>query len=171
MASERERTQGLVSERTAVFRRSLRGLPDDMVAALASGLDKHRGQLVSGRLYKSRKAGGCIVGVMLREWDPARYEHGPLRFWMIDRWRRRARSYGGPLRRNPRLRHIEWTFDGAVAELLAARPGLRRAEACAAVGETFHRAVRDELAWRSARAAAEHGPSASPQPLARVGGG
>jgi hypothetical protein len=95
-----------------------------------------------------------VVGVMLRELDPGRFEHGPLRFWLLDRWRRHGGSYGGALRRNPRLRHIEWTFDAAVTKLSAERPHLSRAGACAAVGEAFGRAVAGELAWRSARSAA-----------------
>lgn len=159
MEPEQPRGQDLVLERVAVFRRSIRGLPDGMLHALATGLDRHRGDLVPGRLYKSRKRGGCIVGVMLRELDPERYEPGPLRFWLVDRWRRRSASYRGALARNPRLRHIEWTFDHAVVAQRKANPGLSRRDACAAVGETFRRAVADELAWRAVRAAASAAPS------------
>jgi hypothetical protein len=144
----------LLGERISVFARSIRALSDAMVAALGAGLETHAADLVPGRLFKSRKGGGCVVGVMLRELDPGRYETGPLRFWVVDRWRHSAASYGGPLRRNPRLRHIQWTFDAAVAELRTRRPELSKAEACAAVGRSFRRAVADELAWRSVRAAA-----------------
>lgn len=125
-----------------------------MLEALGRGLDSEREHLVPGRLFKSRKRGGCVVGVMLRELDPKRFESGPIRFWLVDRWRQRAASYGGVLRRNPRLRHIEWTFDAAVRHVRAARPGAPRAEACVAVADAFRRAVESEQAWRSVRSAA-----------------
>ena len=141
-------------ERTAVFARTIRALPDAMLEALARGLETHGEDLVTGRLFKSRHGGGCLVGVMLRELDPARFESGRVRFWLLDRWRHRAASYGGVLGRNRRLRHLEWTFDAAVAQVRALSPGISRAQACAAVAGAFRRSVDAERAWRSARLAA-----------------
>lgn len=158
----------LLGDRVSVFARSIRALSDAMVEALAAGLERHSADLVVGRLFKSRKRGGCVVGVMLRELDPARYESGPLRFWLLDRWRHSAASYGGLLRRNPRLRHIQWTFDAAVAELRSRRPDLCTAQACAAVGRSFRRAVAHELAWRSVRSAAQATPAQNRSLRARV---
>jgi hypothetical protein len=141
-------------ERTSVFARSIRALPDGMLDALARGLEAHREDLVTGRLFKSRKRGGCLVGVMLRELDPARFESGRVRFWLLDRWRHRAASYRGVVGHNPRLRHIEWTFDAAVRQVRALSPRISRAQACVAVADSFRRSVDAEKTWRSARLAA-----------------
>src|SRR3954471_18222441 len=109
-----------VAERTPTLRRTLRGLPDTMLAALVRALENHVHELVPGRLFRDRSGGGCAVGLMLRELDPERYESGSaLRFWLRDRWRRRAHSYP-ELAGNPRLRHLEWIFDRSVEELRAA---------------------------------------------------
>src|SRR3954453_5773346 len=109
-----------VAERTPTLRRTLRGLPDTMLAALVRALEKHLHELVPGRLFRDPGGGGCAVGLMLRELDPERYEsRSALGFWMRDRWRRRAHSYP-ELARNPRLRHLEWIFDRSVEELVAA---------------------------------------------------
>jgi hypothetical protein len=159
-----------LDERTSVFSRSIRALPDGMLEALARGLAEHGEDLVTGRLFKSRKRGGCVVGVMLRELDPARFERGRIRFWLLDRWRHRAASYGGVLGRNPRLRHIEWTFDAAVRQVRAHNPGVSRAQACGAVADSFRRSVDAERAWRSVRlaASAPGSPPANRRPHVRA---
>jgi hypothetical protein len=152
-----------VAERTPTLRRTLRGLPDTMLSALIRALEKHREDLVPGRLFRDRGGGGCAVGLMLRELDPDRYESGStLRFWLRDRWRRRAHSYP-ELARNPRLRHLEWIFDRSVEELAPA--GARRRSAAAAVGAWILREARLELGWRRARAALERSRSAGIAPV------
>lgn len=145
--------QTFLAERQPVLRRSLRALPDCMLEAMCTGLASHGDDLVPGRLFRSRTGGGCAVGVMLRELEPETYETGPLRFWLRDRWRRGAGSYR-PLRRNPRLRHLQWTFDAAVKDLRAARANLTKREAATVVGVWFGAEAEGELSWRSLQAAA-----------------
>jgi hypothetical protein len=138
----------LTPERAQVLRRTLRPLPQPMLAALARGLDKHRDELVAGRLFNSPHGGGCPVGVMLRELDPARCRSG-LRFWLRDRWRGGSRSYrGGALAKNPRLKHLEWIFDGLVVDLR--ERGLDGGEAARAAGRLVRQEVERELEWRDA---------------------
>jgi hypothetical protein len=151
----RASTQGLISEqlerdpmlveRRQMLRRTLRGLPDDQLEALATGLERHEEQLVPGRLFKSTAGGGCAVGVMLRELD-AVPKRGTAAFWLRDRWRRSVTSYR-EIGRQPRLRHLEWGFDAAV-ELLR-RAGVQRTEAVVAVGRWLRELTRYELAWRA----------------------
>jgi hypothetical protein len=162
----RPRDDDFVAERLAVMRRSLRGLPDPMLRALAAGLERHGTELVTGRLYRSRKGGGCAVGVMLRELDPQRFECGPLRFWLVERWRRRADSYSELRRRNPRLRHMEWTFDETARRLRQLEHGLSRRRAAATVGGWLLAATREELAWRST-VREYHAPGAAADPRTR----
>jgi hypothetical protein len=108
-----------------------------MLSALWRGLDRHGDELISGRLFKTRESGGCAVGVMLLELDPALAERGRLRFWLLDRWRRGTRSYRGPLARNPRLKHLEWIFDSLVADL-----------GVTAAGHCVRLEAERELRWR-----------------------
>ena len=157
----------VVDERTPTLRRTLRGLPDTMLAALVRALEKHVHELVPGRLFRDRNGGGCAVGLMLRELDPERYEsRSAVRFWVRDRWRRRARSYP-ELARNPRLRHLEWLFDRSVKELVAGRPG-SQGRATFSVGSWILREARLELEWRQARSVLERSEGAR-QAAAGVG--
>lgn len=112
--------------------------------ALAAGLERNRGQLVSGRLFKSSGGGGCAVGVMLLELEAVPVRSG-ARFWLRDRWRRSMTSYRA-VRSQPRLRHLEWSFDDAVERLRAA--GADRAVAVGAVGAWLEGFAHSELAWR-----------------------
>jgi hypothetical protein len=156
---------GAVAERTPTLRRTLRGLPDAMLAALVRALDKHVHELVPGRLFRDRDGGGCAVGLMLRELDPDRYEsRSAVGFWLRDRWRRRAHSYP-ELADNPRLRHLEWIFDRSVEELRAAGSGSRQSVATT-VGGWILKEARQELGWRSARGSFEQ---SSPQPASPQG--
>jgi hypothetical protein len=151
----RASTQGLITEQLALnpmlverrqmLRRTLRGLSDAQLEALATGLERHEEQLVAGRLFKSTEGGGCAVGVMLQELDavPSR---GKAAFWLRDRWRRSVTSYG-EVGRQPRLRHLEWGFDAAVQLLRGA--GVKRAEAVVAVGRWVRELAGHELAWRA----------------------
>ncbi|MFN2617804.1 MAG: hypothetical protein ABR581_11900 [Thermoleophilaceae bacterium] len=140
----------VLAERTPTLRRTLRGLSDAMLAALMRALETHAHELVPGRLFRSRDGSGCAVGLMLRELAPERYESpSALRFWLRDRWRRRASSYP-ELARNPRLRHLEWLFDSSVKELRAGRPD-PSGSFPHTVGQWILREARLELDWRSIR--------------------
>jgi hypothetical protein len=146
LVAEQLERDPLLVERRQMLRRTLRGLSRPQLEALASGLERHREELVAGRLFKSTGGGGCAVGVMLRELDavPTR---GAARFWLRDRWRRSVTSYRA-IRRQPRLRHLEWGFDAAVKRLREA--GVERSEAAAAAGDWLHDLTSQELAWRAA---------------------
>ena len=137
-----------------VLRRSLRALPDPFLAAMARGLEKHRDQLVPGRLFSSADGGGCAVGVMLRELEPETYAGGRLKFWLRDRWRRGSRSYRDAMGRNPRLKHLEWVFDDAVALLRRSPPQPSRRTAAALAGDWVREGIEAELRWRALERAA-----------------
>jgi hypothetical protein len=139
-----------LAERLPVLRRTLRGMPNQMLEALAAGLDKHGDELVTGRLFTSPGGGGCAVGVMLQELDPERFAGRGLRFWLRDRWRRGARSYRGSLPRNPRLKHLEWIFDDAAELIRRSRPGTSGPVAANAAGRWVRQAAERELRWRQA---------------------
>jgi hypothetical protein len=134
----------LLVERRQMLRRTLRGLSSPQLEALSTGLERHGHELVAGRLFKSAGGGGCAVGVMLRELE-AVPERGKARFWLRDRWRRSATSYPA-IRREPRLRHLEWGFDAVVERLRTA--GVGRDEAAVAAGQWLLQLARHELAWR-----------------------
>src|SRR5919109_1147025 len=123
-----------LAERQQVMRRSVRGLPDEMLDALARGLERHGDRLVAGRLFAGPARGGCAVGVMLRELTPDAYAHGRFYFLLRHGWRRRAASYGGELARNPRLRHLGWSFDKAVKRAQDLSPEQSKQQAARAVG-------------------------------------
>lgn len=159
-----------LGERAGVLRRSLRGLPAGMLEAMAQGLDAHGRDLVPGRLFLSRRRGGCLVGVMLRELDPERFEHGPVRFWLRERWRRGSRSYHGPLAANPRLKHLEWSFDDAVRRIRRRQPDLSPRVAARIVGRWVRTEVDRELRWRELRRSAA-GAAAASVPVTPRGAG
>jgi hypothetical protein len=144
-----EAAEAALAERQAVLRRTLRGLPDEMLRALADGLERYGDQLVTGRLYRSARGGGCAVGVMLRELEPEGYSMGRVRFWAHHGWRRKARSYGSHGAPSPRLRHLEWSFDDAVELTRRVPGGGDRRAATRSVGTWMTEAARQELAWRS----------------------
>ncbi len=130
--------QSLAEDRQRVLRRTIRALPQPMLSALQRGLERHGDELVGGRLFKSRQAGGCAVGVMLLELDPELARRGRLRFWVRDRWRRVSRSYRGPAAKNPRLKHLEWIFDSLADDLGAIE-----------AGRVVRLEAEHELQWRS----------------------
>jgi hypothetical protein len=153
----RGRDDAALAERRQVMRRSVRGLPDEMVDALARGLERHADRLAAGRLFATAAGGGCAVGVLLRELQPEAYRQGRLHFLLRHAWRRRAASYGGELGRNPRLRHLEWSFDEAVNRTRELEPGCSTHEAARAVGDWLLAEARAEIAWRALAAAAVGG--------------
>jgi hypothetical protein len=145
LIAERLERDPLLVERRQMLRRTLRGLSGRQLEALSSGLERHWDELVAGRLFKSASGGGCAVGVMLLELD-AVPRRGAARFWLRDRWRRSATSYPA-IRREPRLRHLEWGFDAAVGRLRSA--GVSRTEAVIAVGQWLRQLAAHELIWRA----------------------
>ena len=155
----------VTSERGPILARTLRALPDRMLVALDRGLEHNGDRLVAGRLFRASDGGGCAVGVMLRELEPQAYR-GRLRFWVRHGWRRRAGSYRGVLRANPRLRHLEWVFDGAVSETRRALPQLSRRDAAAAVGAWIRAESRRELAQRALFRRLAAGTAVAPPPPA-----
>jgi len=138
------RTDPVLADSERVLRRTLRGISTTELTALATGLERHRGRLVAGRLFSPRQGGGCAVGVMLLELDAL--PPGRLAFWARHAWRRSAASYGAA-RTHPRLRHLEWTFDRTI-ERLRDTTGQSRREAVDAVGRWFELETERELAWR-----------------------
>jgi hypothetical protein len=172
----------VLAERASALRRCLRGLPDEMLGALAAGLEKHGDDLVPGRLYASPGGGGCAVGVMLRELEPARYDRGRARFWLRDRWRRGARSYRGRHARHPRLWHLEWIFDDAVGDLRRGDDPPPPRVAARVAGAWVLAEARAEIQWRSLQRAGPPSESRSAPrlrppsartvaPLSTLGGG
>jgi hypothetical protein len=155
----------MLVERRQMLRRTLRGLSGHQLEALSAGLERHGDQLVTGRLFKASSGGGCAVGVMLRELD-AVSTRGAAGFWLRDRWRRSARSYPA-IRREPRLRHLEWGFDAAVQRLRAG--GVNRTEAVAAVGRWLHELAGHELAWRAQTSSLSAAASPAVEAAARQG--
>jgi hypothetical protein len=141
----------------------MRALPDPYLAALIRGLELHRHQLMPGRLYRDSRGRGCVVGVLLRQLHPSDYEGPTILFWLRHGWRKRASSYRAEWAKNPRLSHLEWTFDRAAARQRAVTPDLSRQQASRAIGKWFLRSARDETARRQidrafSAPAAELGP-------------
>lgn len=98
--------------------RALRHLPDQLLWAMVRGLRAHADDLTPGVLFRNPGSGGCAVGITLRELAPESFDFGWLRFWLWQRWRRGVER--DVARRFPRLNHLQWHFDAAVAELTAA---------------------------------------------------
>lgn len=117
--------------REPILDQVLSHLPDELLSALAHGLDRHAGGLVAGRLYDRYDGGGCAVGVMLRELSPEAFRQGRLQF-MVRRHRQRTilREPTG-LHRSlvTRLSHVEMCFDRTAVTLAehAAAPDLAAA--------------------------------------------
>ncbi len=132
----------------ALLLRTLRALPDHLLAALLSGLERHADELLPGRLYRSPSRGGCAVGMMVRELQPDAFETGRLRFWMRHGWRRTAAGYGGVLAECPRVRHLEYLFDRWVASVQAASPRTDVASAARSVGRWIRVHAEAELGRR-----------------------
>jgi hypothetical protein len=99
--------------------RALQHLPDELLRAMARGLRAHADDLAPGVLFRNQSSSGCAVGITLRELAPEAFNFGLLRFWLWQRWRRGVER--DVARRFPRLRHLQWHFDEAVAELEGAR--------------------------------------------------
>lgn len=96
-------------------RRTLQHLPDELLRAMVRGLRTHADDLAPGVLFRSQNSRGCAVGITLRELAPESFDFGWLRFWLWQRWRRGVER--DVARQFPRLRHLQWHFDEAVAQL------------------------------------------------------
>jgi hypothetical protein len=106
---------GLNAELANGAGRALRHLPDELLRAMVHGLRAHADDLAPGILFRGNRSGGCAVGITLRELAPDAFDFGLVRFWLWQRWRRGVER--DVARRYPRLRHLQWYFDRAVAEL------------------------------------------------------
>lgn len=107
--------------------RALQQLPDALLWAMARGLRAHAEDLSAGVLFRGSSAGGCAVGITLRELAPDAFQFGWLRFWLWQRWRRGVER--DVARRYPGLGQLQWCFDEAVAELTEAGRDPRPAKA------------------------------------------
>jgi hypothetical protein len=137
----------VVGEWGSVLHRTIAGLPDFLLQALIRGIERHSDDLVAGRLYAVR-GGGCAAGVMLRELNDPTCRRG-LGFFLKHGWRRTSRSYKALHKSHPRVRHLEFVFDGAVTLLRETDPSLTDQEACSRVGCWMRWAAEDELLARS----------------------
>lgn len=140
-----------LAERLEVARRAIRGLPDPLLQALARGLSGHADGLISGRLFGPAPGQGCAVGVALQELDPERFARRDLRFRLVHLWRRRLGWYRRDQRLNPRLRHLEWTFDESVKRLRELDQRLTDRSAATVIGCWWRAEAEAELDWRSLR--------------------
>jgi hypothetical protein len=107
--------RGVSPELASAVGRALRHLPDELLRAMVRGLGAHADDLAPGVLFRGNSSGGCAIGVTLRELAPDAFKFGWLRFWLWQRWRRGIER--DVARRYPRLKHLQWHFDGAVAEV------------------------------------------------------
>ncbi len=111
--------QPVARYREPVLDQALSHLPDELLSALALGLERHAGRLIAGRLYDGYDGGGCAVGVMLRELSPADYRRGRLHF-LVRRHRHRSvlteRTRFEPALVT-RLSHLEMCFDRTTVSL------------------------------------------------------
>jgi hypothetical protein len=141
----------VIFDRAPILKRSIRGLPDDMLLAMIEGIETDPDSLVAGRLFKDREHGGCPVGMMLRVLYPTRYRR---------RWFRRSRADPHTTgiacerprlaKQMPRLRHLEHVFDTTVRWTLRCRSELGHQAAARAVGLWFSAEAQAELQRRRA---------------------
>ena len=136
---------GVSAELARSVTQALGHLPDALLLAMVRGLGKHADELAPGLLFRGTSSGGCAVGITLRELAPDAFEFGLLRFWLWQRWRRGVER--DVARHHPRLKHLQWYFDEAVAELEQAGRGPRPPTA---VGLWFAASAEAELAARGA---------------------
>jgi hypothetical protein len=139
---------------------ALRHLPDVLLRAMVSGLGAHADELAPGVLFRGTSSGGCAVGITLRELAPDAFEFGLFRFWLWQRWRRGVER--DVARRHPRLKHLQWYFDEAVAELEQAG---REPQPAKAVGLWLAASAEAELTARGA--GSDRKPTGGPDHHAR----
>jgi hypothetical protein len=140
---------GVSAELASAVARALQHLPDELLSAMARGLQTHAHDLAPGILFRGNSSGGCAVGITLRELAPDAFEFGWLQFWLWQRWRRGVER--DVASRYPRLRHLQWYFDEAVAGLEDAGCEPRPAKA---VGLWLAESAEAELGARRSAVAA-----------------
>jgi hypothetical protein len=134
-----------------VLARVLSHLPDDVLSALAHGLERHAGRLEPGRLYGDHDGGGCAVGVMLRELSPSEYERGRLQFWARRRRHESVLTERVPFDRSvvTRLSHVEMCFDRTASTLCEHAEAEDPETAANATGRWMAEGCREHLRARS----------------------
>jgi hypothetical protein len=134
-----------------VLARVLSHLPDDVLSALAHGLERHAGRLEPGRLYGDYDGGGCAVGVMLRELSPSEYERGRLQFWARRRRHESVLTERVPFDRSvvTRLSHVEMCFDRTASTLCEHAEAEDPETAANATGRWMAEGCREHLRARS----------------------
>lgn len=145
----------LARERGEVLHRALRDLPLALLEALVRGLRRHSDSLVTGRLYDDSGAGGCAVGVMLRELsgkdcEPRLWRRRRSPETIYEEQPEMARVY-------PRLAHIEFIFDKTCQALRDARPELSERESARKVGLWMAAEAQAEINLRHLEAGVEGG--------------
>lgn len=136
------------AERPAL-RRALASLPGSLLAALVSGLESHGDQLTPRYLFASRERAGCVVGAMMREYDPRRFASpGRLSYWLHHRGRGRAAAYGDPFASSPAVTALENVFDRMVALVRYPHRRLSERDAARSVGAWILADAEAELARR-----------------------
>jgi hypothetical protein len=141
----------IVRAREPVLEKVLSHLPDEVLSALAHGLERHAGQLEAGRLYADYDGGGCAVGVMLRELSPSSYQQGRIQFWL------RRRRHASVLTERvdfdrgvvTRLSHVETCFDLTAAALVESAPETGTRVAANATGRWMAEGCRQQLRARN----------------------
>jgi hypothetical protein len=147
--------QGLPADiarsREPVLARVLSHLPDDVLSALAHGLERHAGRLEVGRLYADYDGGGCAVGVMLRELTPSEYDRGRLHFWARRHRHRSVLSERVKFERSlvTRLSHVEMCFDRTALTLCEHAEAEDVRTAANATGRWMAEECRQQLRARS----------------------
>jgi hypothetical protein len=108
----------IANERRPVLERALQELPDDILVALRSGIDKNDGRLRPGGLFSA--TGDCVVGAMLLELRPKRRR---VRRWLgLCGWSvaDEAPSLRAAM---PRIAHLEVGYDVTVRRCVEVDPG------------------------------------------------
>jgi hypothetical protein len=134
-----------------VLTKVLSHLPDEILSALAHGLERHAGRLQAGRLYANYDGGGCAVGVMLRELSPAAYRQGRLLFWARRRRHDSVLTERVDLERSlvTRLSHVEMCFDRTAMTLYEHVEDADPTTAANATGRWIAEQCREQLRARS----------------------
>lgn len=137
--------------REPIVTKVLSHLPDELVSALAHGLERHAGRLTVGRLYQDHDGGGCAVGVMLRELTPSAYSEGRLRFLVRRRLHRSVLTEQVELERSvvTRLSHVEMCFDQTAKAMCEYMPETDLSAAADATGRWMAELCREQLRARN----------------------
>jgi hypothetical protein len=140
----------IVRAREPVLAKVLSHLPDELLSALAHGLERHAGHLEAGRLYAGYDGGGCAVGVMLRELSPSSYRQGRIQFWVRRRRHESVLTERVDFERAviTRLSHIETCFDLTAAAVSERAPETSAQVAANATGRWMAEGCRAQLRAR-----------------------